>query len=230
MKRFGWLVLAFLLGLVTGIVGIPRGYPLATSLFPVLFALPCLFFVLYIYKGQGAVALVFLGLFAIIIETIGLITGFPYGHFSYDSMYAHRLFGVTPVIVPFGWVPIIVGVYFSTFFLNTTTRFHFFLFLLVLLATDAIVDPGAVGLSFWHYQQEGVYYGVPFSNFLGWMLSGSLGYVMLRYFFGVRKDSNLLYIFLLLLCYWTGVTLGLLYILPSIFGFGLFLLLYRKLP
>jgi putative membrane protein len=38
-----------------------------------------------------------------------------------------------------------------------------------------VLDPGAVLLGFWSFDAGGWYYNVPWSNFAGWLVSGSLG-------------------------------------------------------
>jgi putative membrane protein len=44
---------------------------------------------------------------------------------------------------------------------------------------DAVLDPGAASLGFWVWPQGGVYYGVPLSNYAGWLLSGTLATALL---------------------------------------------------
>jgi len=229
MRKIISLLSLGLFGLVTGIVGVPSGYPLVSSLFPILFALPCFWWLIKEYTFQGIYVLLSLSVFALIIETIGLVTGIPYGHFSYGEMFDLTLFGITPIIVPFGWVPIVVGAYFATAFFKMLPKYHYFVFLLILLATDALVDPAAVGLSFWNYHPQGVYYAVPVSNYLGWILSGSVGYVLIRNALGYVKDQHMLYLFLLLLFYWTGVALGLGFVLPGSIGISLCFIMAKKL-
>jgi putative membrane protein len=45
------------------------------------------------------------------------------------------------------------------------------------LAIDLVLDPGAVAIGFWAYLDGGVYYGVPASNYAGWVLSGTVATV-----------------------------------------------------
>jgi putative membrane protein len=44
---------------------------------------------------------------------------------------------------------------------------------------DTVLDPGATSLGFWVWPEGGVYYGVPPSNFAGWLLSGTLAATLL---------------------------------------------------
>jgi putative membrane protein len=41
----------------------------------------------------------------------------------------------------------------------------------VLLA-DLVIDPAAVHAGFWIWENPGLYYGIPISNFIGWALTG----------------------------------------------------------
>ena len=45
----------------------------------------------------------------------------------------------------------------------------------ILTLLDMVLDPGAVLLGFWSFDAGGWYYNVPRSNFVGWLLSGSVG-------------------------------------------------------
>jgi putative membrane protein len=50
---------------------------------------------------------------------------------------------------------------------------------LLLVWMDAVLDPGAASLGFWVWPQGGAYYGVPPSNYVGWLLSGALATTLL---------------------------------------------------
>jgi putative membrane protein len=47
------------------------------------------------------------------------------------------------------------------------------------LAMDLVLDPGAVALGFWTYADGSAYYGVPWSNYAGWILSATVTVVVL---------------------------------------------------
>ena len=48
------------------------------------------------------------------------------------------------------------------------------------------LDPGAVALRFWVYPDGGVFYGVPLSNYAGWVLSATVAVVVLDWAFDRR--------------------------------------------
>jgi putative membrane protein len=55
--------------------------------------------------------------------------------------------------------------------------------LALVLVVDLVLDPAAVALGFWAYDGGGVYYGVPLSNFGGWVLSGTVAVLAIEYAF-----------------------------------------------
>jgi isopentenyl-diphosphate delta-isomerase type 1 len=146
-----------------------------------LFALPS-FWALKMWLGwQKAISLiVILGAYALSIETIAILTGFPYGHFGYSEHLGFKLFGQVPWTVAFAWTPLVLCAYAAarSLFVSRIRRIVFST--LLLLSFDLVIDPGAVLLGFWQYPNGGVFYGVPLSNFLGWIVSGTIGTVILE--------------------------------------------------
>ncbi len=228
MMRKVFLSCLFISGFITGIYGIPKGYPIISSLFPIIFALPMFYTLFRYYSFATTLALLtILSIFALGIETVGVLTGFPYGQFFYTDMFAYKLFDVTPIIVPFGWIPIVVGAYHLTqrFSLGSIHK-NYLLFIVLILLTDAIVDPGAVRLGMWGYAEGGVYYGVPVSNFFGWILSGTIAFALLNHFFKQTSSDRIIFYFACLILYWTGIAIGSALILPGLVG-CLFCLIFR---
>jgi len=124
---------------------------------------------------QAAIVLAGLGAFGLLLETFAVKTGVPYGHFAYGPKIGALLFGAVPWTVPFSWPPLVLG---ALALASTQTRRMVPLIALstgFLLAFDGVLDPGAVKQGFWKYAAGGAYYGVPMTNFLGWIGSGALG-------------------------------------------------------
>lgn len=114
-----------------------------------------------------------LGAFAVGIETFAIKTGLPYGEFSYGDKIGTKFFGVVPWTVPFSWPPLVLGA--MALAARITPKHRLLAATLILIAFDLVLDPGAVDQNFWRYRAGGWYYGVPFSNFCGWILSGFIG-------------------------------------------------------
>lgn len=111
--------------------------------------------------------------YAYAIEWIGLTTGWPYGTFTYVVELGPMVEGV-PVGLPVFFVPLVLNAYLLAVLLTNGSSARLPVALGLVLGIDLVLDPAAVALGFWTYS-SGFYYGVPGSNFVGWLLSGSVG-------------------------------------------------------
>ncbi len=50
--------------------------------------------------------------------------------------------------------------------------------IVAVVAIDLVLDPAAVAIGFWAFVPPGVYYGVPVSNYVGWVISGTVAVVL----------------------------------------------------
>ncbi|HMQ02829.1 MAG TPA: isopentenyl-diphosphate Delta-isomerase [Pyrinomonadaceae bacterium] len=157
-------------------VELPAWSHVLSSINVLLFAIPSMWALkMWLgWKDAGKLVLI-LGLYALAIETFAIFTGFPYGHFGYSEHLGYKLFGQVPWTVAFAWTPLMLCAYAAarSLFVSRLRRIAFAALLLVVF--DLVLDPGAVLLGFWQYPGGGVFYGVPISNFLGWVFSGAIG-------------------------------------------------------
>jgi isopentenyl-diphosphate Delta-isomerase len=193
----------------------------------VLFAIPA-FWAARRWLGlrDAVILFVIMGAYALAVETIALVTDVPYGSFYYSDLLGYKLFGITPITVSLAWTPLVIASYavakrivgnaFATVIIGT----------LVLAAFDLVVDPGAVRIGFWRYEGGGPYYGVPLSNYIGWLITGIVAMTIIELFLHLRKPllpepvqliSSAFFITVL----WTAVAVfgGMLW--PSVFGVAL---------
>jgi putative membrane protein len=116
--------------------------------------------------------------FAYGIEVVGVTTGWPYGEFVYLVDLGPMLFGKVPLGLPVFYIPLVVNAYLLTLLVLEDAAERRAVRLLATMATvvavDLVLDPGAVAIGFWAYDAGGAYYGVPASNYLGWLLSGAV--------------------------------------------------------
>lgn len=184
-------------------------FPLISSIASVLFALPALIGIKqWLGWSRGVLLFLSLGVFSYTIESVGLLTGFPYGEFSYSPNVGILLFNFLPIALPFAWVPLMIGA--VAIVINYRGDFLKFCFmsLLWLVSIDIILDPGAVFLGFWSYSQSGDWYGVPISNYLGWVVSGAIGFFIMWLFIRKVKKGPPTYTsfsYFYSLIFWTGV-------------------------
>ena len=179
----------------------------------ILFAIPA-FWATRRWLGwrDAAVLWLLLGVYALLIETSAIFTGFPYGHFGYSELLGAKLFGATPWTVFLAWTPLIMGAYSvaRTMFGSAIVRVA----ATALIATsfDLVLDPGAVRLGFWKYAANIGFYGVPISNFMGWLVTSSLAAVLIEAF--LRRIKPLLRIpvqitssAFLIVFFWTAISI-----------------------
>ncbi len=131
-------------------------------------------------KQRALYLLAILSAYAFLIETIALRTGFPYGHFTYSNALGTLIFGITPWTVPLGWVPLLIATWVLAWRFMPLIEMRILLTTFFLVGIDLILDPAAVSLGFWKYAHPGFWGGVPYTNFLGWMLSGIIGCLILQ--------------------------------------------------
>lgn len=121
--------------------------------------------------GKKAITLLLVALFfGWLVEWIGKSTGFPFGEYSYAPLSVHLL-GV-PLLIPLGWWAFSM----IAFAMSPArwSRLAITLFApLVLVAWDVGLDPLMVHKGIWHFA-AGKYYGIPWSNFVGWYGAGVL--------------------------------------------------------
>ncbi len=113
-----------------------------------------------------------------------------YGHFGYSELLGYRLFGLTPWTVFLAWTPLVLAAYGIAARLIVGGRLwsiRIILVSIILVVFDLVLDPGAVKIGFWRYEGGGVFYGVPISNFAGWLFSGAIGAAVIEIFTFFRK-------------------------------------------
>ena len=170
-----------------------------------------------------------------LIEGVGVATGWPYGEFAYTVDLGPMLAGV-PVALPVFFIPLVMNAYLLCLLLLGSRADSVWARLATVIpavvAMDVVLDPGAVALGFWDFG-GGAFYGVPLSNYAGWVLSAVVAVVTLDRAFssaGIRErlrdcdfmlDDMVSFVIL-----WGGINVWYGNLLPAAvaaaFGVGLF--------
>jgi putative membrane protein len=149
--------------------------------------LPLIAGVLPLVGRRAAAALGLLTLYAYAIEVFGVTTGIPYGGFEYLIDLGPMLGGVVPLGLPVFFFPLVLNSYLLCLLLLGDHARRATVRLPVVVATvvgmDLVLDPAAVALGFWAYDAGGIYYGVPFSNYAGWVVSATVAVAAFDYGF-----------------------------------------------
>jgi putative membrane protein len=174
-----------------GLLPAPLAYnPLLVLVGVLVMRSPLLVGVLPLVRRRALAAILGLAAYAYAIEYVGIVTGLPYGEFYYDVHLGPTVAGV-PVGLPVFFIPLVMNAYLLVVLLlgraadHTPTRLT--AVVAAVLAMDLVLDPGAVALGFWVYPGGGAFYGVPLSNYLGWVLSATVAVVTLDRAFDRRR-------------------------------------------
>lgn len=111
--------------------------------------------------------------FALIIETVGVNTGWPFGVYEYSSTLGFFIFDV-PLVVPFAWA---MMSYPALIAARRVARAWVFLYGgAILMGWDLFLDPQMVTAGRWTWEVTGAAFPfapeIPLSNPFGWLLSG----------------------------------------------------------
>lgn len=128
-----------------------------------------------LFTRKVAVGVLVLCGYTYAIEFVGVLTGYPYGHFEYGVELGPMLAGQVPAALPLFFLPLVVNAYLLSLLLlgqraqRRAIRVPFVI--LAVVGLDLALDPAAVSLGFWAYDAGGTYYGIPWTNYAGWVLS-----------------------------------------------------------
>ncbi|MFW6436287.1 MAG: bisanhydrobacterioruberin hydratase [Halococcoides sp.] len=152
--------------------------------------LPLIAGVLPLLDRRATVAIGALTAYTYAIEFVGVLTGLPYGPFEYTVDLGPMLAGTVPAALPIFFFPLVLNAYLLAILLLGPRAGRAWIRLpaviVTVLAMDVVLDPGAVALGFWAYQPTTAgglwgalvgtgFYGVPLSNYAGWVLSATVG-------------------------------------------------------
>jgi putative membrane protein len=170
---------ALLVASAQSVVGPPlRFNPYLVLMGTLVMRSPLLVGIAPLVDRRAAAVLAGLTAFAYGIELVGVTTGWPYGEFVYLVDLGPMLFGKVPVGLPVFYLPLVVNAYLLTLLVLDEAAERRAVRLLAtmaaVVAVDLVLDPGAVAITFWAYEGGGAYYGVPLSNYAGWLLSGAV--------------------------------------------------------
>lgn len=204
-----------------------------SAIFIIALSIPC-FAAMIIWLGlkNGFVSIVVLSIYALAIETIAIITGFPYSPFHYTDLIGAKIFDYTPFTVPFAYVPLFLGCI-SLAAIHTENKWILILkSALLVMSADLVLDPAAVSLQFWIYQYKSIFYGVPLQNFIGWIITGIFAAIIGLFLFGnqllEKKPHALVSSLFLIISFWTAICIFRQLWFPGIIGVLLILFILRE--
>jgi uncharacterized membrane protein len=199
LEVLGWIALAIYLVLVVGFAWNPT--PFAQGLAALGIVIACAHAAMF-YGWKDALALLAICLvITFTMENIGAATGFPFGryHFEVGSNLIHV--GIIPIIVGplwfgMGYISWIVA---GTLLGTTDARLNGKIELValpvvaafVMTQWDVVMDPPEATISrAWIWHDGGAHFGVPISNYLGWLLTSWLYYQAFAVYLNRRRKAS----------------------------------------
>ncbi|WP_185806821.1 carotenoid biosynthesis protein [Bacillus salinus] len=122
------------------------------------------------------------------VEHIGTVYGVFFGNYTYNDDFGLKLFDV-PVAIGFAWLMVIGSSHaiVERLFSNKAVLLKILIGAGLSVGMDLILDPvSAVVKEYWIWNQGGLYYDIPFSNFAGWFVLAALFFIVVYLF---RSES-----------------------------------------
>ncbi len=119
-------------------------------------------------------------LISFVLESVGVATGLVYGAYSYTDRLGPKLLGLVPVYVPLAWFMMGYTAYALVarlaVALNLRPGWRANVWVatvgaLAMTAWDLTMDPLMVSGGHWVWHAPGDYFGIPPSNYAGWMVT-----------------------------------------------------------
>ncbi|MBI2183880.1 MAG: carotenoid biosynthesis protein [Thaumarchaeota archaeon] len=114
------------------------------------------------------------------VEVLGTRTGIPFGEYFYTERFQPQILNV-PVQIPLAWFTLGLMCY-SLASLNSNRRLlKVSLASILMVSWDILYDPAFSAMGSWVWMQ-GEYFGVPLTNFLGWLLASLIFFLIIEAF------------------------------------------------
>jgi uncharacterized membrane protein len=118
-------------------------------------------------------------------EVVGSRTGIPFGAYSYADTLQPQILNV-PLQIPLGWLMMLPPSWAVAQAIadRVKPRWEFPAFVglsaLAMTAWDLFLDPLMVAWEIWVWDNPGSYFGIPWINYLGWLLVAALITILIR--------------------------------------------------
>lgn len=133
------------------------------------------------------------------VEAIGVATGVLFGSYAYGNLFGFKVFE-TPVIIGVNWLFLALSAYGVVQYFSKKA-FYLILFPpLIMTALDFLVEPVAMELGFWHWEND----IIPFQNYVMWFATSLIIHGLI-YFFRPKIDTKISFIVLAIQILFFGI-------------------------
>jgi putative membrane protein len=100
------------------------------------------------------------------VEAIGVLTGILFGSYSYGTVFGFKIFE-TPVMIGVNWLFLALSSYGVVQYFTKKAICLIFIPAILMTALDFLVEPVAIKLGFWHWEND----VIPLQNYLMWFIT-----------------------------------------------------------
>ncbi|MCZ2126887.1 MAG: carotenoid biosynthesis protein [Anaerolineales bacterium] len=116
-------------------------------------------------------------------ESFGVLTGWIYGPYHYETKLGPLLFGLVPPIIPVAWFMMMYPSFVVADWVVPERARVRALWVaaagaMMMTAWDVVMDPLMAAGGHWTWEVNGAYFGVPLQNFFGWWLTTFVSFLV----------------------------------------------------
>lgn len=198
------VIILFVIGIILHWSCTTRKYALALTT-PFLLTISIIVFYHFIkdqiHKKRSIIFLSIIFVFTLLVEILGVKTGFIFGNYTYGQALWPKI-GDVPVVIGINWVVLVLAagkvssVFCHQLKINSVILRNLFAGIL-LVWVDYYIEPVAMKLDYWQWENG----FVPLRNYFAWFMVSQFVYFSLPYF-KVKLENNILkIIYLIMLSY-----------------------------
>ncbi len=130
------------------------------------------------YGRRGLLVSAGIFVFGVALEYLGVTTGYPFGAYKYTGVLEPQLPGGVPLAIGFAWLVVVAGSLLTArWLLGSATGQRMVLLLpatgaVLAVGLDLLLEPVAYHVkNYWVWLASGGYFGIPWSNFVTWLVA-----------------------------------------------------------
>lgn len=125
--------------------------------------------------GRALLSMTLVVLLGFVVELMGTTTDLPFGPYSYGGLLGGKILGHVPWVIPLSWFTLLYATLALSLRLGMGRLGTALMASIGLLAWDVLMDPAmSVAFPFWSWDVDGIYFGMPLINWVGWFATGVL--------------------------------------------------------
>ncbi len=134
---------------------------------------------------------------SLLFESVGVATGWIYGPYHYSNSLGPKFMGLVPYLIPAAWFMMSYPSFIIADRMVPAMGQRWMRILQVaalggvaMTAWDLVMDPVMSSAGHWVWDTNGIYFGIPLQNFVGWWFTIFVTYVLYQWISGMEIRST----------------------------------------